>query len=857
MPDLLLELFSEEIPARMQKQASDDLKKLVTDALVERGMTYEGAAAFATPRRLALHIAGLPVRQPDVREEKKGPRVGAPEAAVQGFLKSAGLSSLDQAKIEKDPKGKGEFYVAVIERAGRTTTEVLAEILPHIVRSFPWPKSMRWGAASARTDSLRWVRPLHSILCTFGPETEEPEVVRFEVDGVSVGNVTRGHRFMAPGEIRVRRFDDYAPALEKAKVVLDPARRRDIILHDARDLAMAQGLELVEDEALLHEAAGLVEWPVVLMGEFDPAFLDIPGEVIRATIRANQKCFVLRRPSSFETRPAGAPQDEGRGSPHAEEARSAVSKHEGALSNKFLLVSNIEASDGGKAIVAGNERVIRARLSDALYFWKTDQAALPDFADKGKPLDQRMAKLRALNIVFHEKLGTQGERVERIKALAKEIAPLVGADVAHAERAAELCKADLMTEVVGEFPEVQGLMGRRYAELQGEHADVCAAIEEHYKPQGPGDRIPTNPVSIAVALADKLDTLVGFWAIDEKPTGSKDPYALRRAALGVIRLVLENKITINLHNIINFVYSNTLTRFGREFNLFSEDGNEGNYYQVIACFIDKHTQFDPHKRYLVLFGPPRNFRAGDDEVFVIAGVSGDGYEAPAFVPTGIELIAGLLSFFHDRLKVYLRDQGARHDLIDAVLSMGSTTLPLVGRVDGEAGGVGVDTTSDGIATPTPKYPPHKGEGTSGNDDLLQIVARVNALGSFLDTDDGKNLLAGYKRAANIVRAEEKKEKDGAAEFAKAYEASADAPEAEKTLADAIASAKQAAASAVAREDFTGAMAALSQLRAPVDKFFEDVTVNDADNNKRINRLRLLNELRNAVHTVADFSKIAG
>jgi glycyl-tRNA synthetase beta chain len=791
MPDLLLELFSEEIPARMQKQASDDLKKLITDALVERGMTYEGAAAFATPRRLALHIAGLPARQPDVREEKKGPRVGAPEAAVAGFLKSAGLASLDQAKIEKDPKGKGEFYVAVIERAGRATTEVLAEILPHVVRTFPWPKSMRWGSASTRPDSLRWVRPLHSILCTFGPETEEPEVVRFDVEGVSVGNVTRGHRFMSPGEIRVRRFDDYVPALEKAKVVLDPARRRDIILHDARDLAMAQGLELVEDDALLHEAAGLVEWPVVLMGEFDEAFLDIPGEVIRATIRANQKCFVLRNPSSFETRPAGAPQDEGQGSPHAEEARSAVSKHEGgALSNKFLLVSNIEASDGGKAIVAGNERVIRARLSDALYFWKTDQAALPDFADKGKPLDQRMAKLRALNIVFHEKLGTQGDRVERIKALAKEIAPLVGANVDHAERAAELCKADLMTEVVGEFPEVQGLMGRRYAELQGEHPDVCAAIEEHYKPQGPNDRIPTNPVSIAVALADKLDTLVGFWAIDEKPTGSKDPYALRRAALGVIRLVLENGLDLNLLQLFR----------SAEFRILEQD----------------------------------------------AGVAGVGHAG-----------ADLLSFFHDRLKVYLRDQGARHDLIDAVLSMGETPSPRERGEGARRADEGQRKPSDSGAAPHPSPLPASGERENANDDLLQVVARVNALGSFLDTDNGKNLLAGYKRAANIVRAEEKKEKDGAAEFARAYEASSDAPDAEKALASAIASAKQAAAEAVTREDFTAAMAALSQLRAPVDTFFEDVTVNDADNNKRINRLRLLNELRNAVHTVADFSKIAG
>ena len=716
MPDLLFEVFSEEIPARMQGQAAEDLKKLVTQALVDRGLTYEGAASFATPRRLALHIAGLPVRQPDLREEKKGPRVGAPDAAVQGFLKSAGLTSLDQATIEKDPK-KGEFYVAVIERPGRLTQDVLAEVLPAVLRNFPWPKSMRWGAASARSDALRWLRPLHSIVATFGPETEEPEIVRFSLDGVEAGDVTRGHRFMSPGNIRVRRFDDYVPALEKAKVVLDAARRREIILHDARDLAFAQGLELVEDDALLTEVAGLVEWPVVLMGEFDEAFLDIPPEVIRATIRANQKCFVLRR------------------------------RDGGALSNKFILVSNIEASDGGKAIAAGNARVVRARLSDALYFWETDRKPLPDYADKAeKPLDQRLEKLKALNIVFHEKLGTQAERVQRITDLARELAPLVGADPEKAARAAQLCKADLMTEVVGEFPETQGLMGRRYAELQGEDADVAAAIEEHYKPQGPGDRVPTNPVSVAVALADKLDTLVGFWAIDEKPTGSKDPYALRRAALGVIRLVLENGLRLEL-----------LSSFEKAQLLVLENPN---------------------------------------------GISGKG-----------EAGSDLLAFFADRLKVYLRDKGVRHDLIDAVFAL------------------------------------------EGQDDLLMIVRRVEALGAFLAADDGANLLAGYKRAANILRAEEKKEKG--ASFDDAYEAAPDAPEAERALAEAVAAATKAAADDVAREDFEGAMRALAQLRAPVDRFFEDVTVNDEDASKRRNRLRLLSAFRRAVHTVADFSKIGG
>ncbi len=726
MPDLLLELFSEEIPARMQAQAAADLKKLVTDALVECGLTYEGAAAYATPRRLALNLVGLPARQPDSREEKKGPRVGSPDAAIQGFLKSAGLASLDQAKIEADPKGKGEFYVAVIERAGRDTIEVLAEVLPAIIRSFPWPKSMRWGVSSKTSDALRWVRPLHSILASFGPETEDPQIVPFEVDGIKSGNQTRGHRFLSPGAITVRRFDDYVPALEAAKVVLDPARRRDIILHDAKDLAFANGLELVEDEALLNEVAGLVEWPVVLMGSFEEAFLDIPAEVIRATIRANQKCFVLRKQGTDQ------------------------------LANRFLLVSNIEASDGGTAIAAGNGRVVRARLSDALYFWETDRKPLPDVAlygeaakqlglDLTKTLDQRIAKLAHLNVVFHEKLGTQGERVLRIRTLAQELAGLCGADAAKAARAAALAKADLMTEVVGEFPETQGLMGRRYAQIQGEDPQVCAAIEDHYKPQGPSDRVPNAPVSIAVALADKIDTLAGFWAIDEKPTGSKDPFALRRAALGVIRLILENNLRANL---------------------------------------------------LDLFAA--GLRAQKKKVADEAAVAKD-----------------LLAFVIERLKVYLRDAGARHDLIDAAIGAGAA------------------------------------------DDLLLILRRVEALGSFLETEDGKNLLAGYKRAVNIIRAEEKKEKDGGTSFKQAHSAALRAQDEEHALASAVATAAASAGAQAAREDFAGAMSALAVLRAPVDAFFVAVTVNDADPDKRLNRLRLLNELRAAMHGVADFSKIAG
>lgn len=758
MPDLLLELFSEEIPARMQTQAADDLKKLVTNALVDRGLTYEGAAGFSTPRRLTLHIAGLPLRQPDLHEEIRGPRVGSPEAALAGFLKKAGLTAIEQAKVVPDGK-KGEVYVAHIHRAGQATVDVLAEILPNIIRNFPWPKSMRWGVGSSRPDTLRWVRPLHSILCTFGPETEETQVVDFAVDGIRASNITYGHRFMAPAEIKVRRFADYVAALEKAKVILDPARRREIILNDAKTLAFAHGLELVEDDALLHEVAGLVEWPVVLLGAFEPRFLDIPAEVVRATIRANQKCFVLRDAS-------------------------------GSLAPRFLLTSNIVASDGGTAIAAGNGRVVRARLSDALYFWQTDQAPLPDFDATKPPLDQRLEKLRALNIVFHEKLGTQGARIDRMMALAVHIAPIVGADPSKARRAAELAKADLVTEVVGEFPEVQGLMGRRYAELQGEDADVCAAIEEHYKPQGPSDFVPKNPVSIAVALADKLDTLVGFWAIDEKPTGSKDPFALRRAALGVVRLVLENGLNINLARwILRPLAIHEYERYLR---------NRAVQVQEIGD-IARRMGSDDLKEY-------ENQFAGSTKAL-------DPFDAIEFF--GNKSIAtDLLAFFHDRLKVYLRDQGTRHDVIDAVLSP-------------EA------------------------------DDVLAISRRAGALQAFLDTEDGKNLLAGFKRAANILKAEEKKFPTEASSYLEPLNDTLLSDPAEKALADALSRAAQEAAGLLAAEDYAAAMQLLSTLRAPTDAFFTDIMVNDENPSLRLNRLRLLNALRVAVQSVADFSKIVG
>jgi glycyl-tRNA synthetase beta chain len=717
MPDLLLELRSEEIPARMQRKAAGDLKKLVTDALVDAGLTYEGAREYWTPRRLTLDIRGLTARSADLREEIKGPSTKAPEQAIAGFLRKAGLSDISETQIATDPK-KGDFYVAIVSKAGRAAEEIIADIMPGIIRSFPWPKSMRWGAASMPKgssyggiegkgpESLRWVRPLQSIVCMFGPEHDETKIIPFEIDGIVAGNVTYGHRFHAPEAITVRRFDDYVASLEKAKVMLDADRRKDMILHDARDLAFASGLDLVEDEGLLEEVSGLVEWPHVLMGTFEKDYLEIPAEIIRLTIKTNQKCFV--------TRPQGA---------------------EEGLSNHFILISNIEAKDGGKEIIHGNGKVVRARLSDAKHFWTRDQGDIPDLGtlvesankfdlDLKKPLDQRMAKLDALNVTFHAKLGTQGERVARIRALARELAPIVGADPVLVDRAAVLIKADLRTEAVGEFPELQGLMGRRYAGLQGENESVAIAIEDHYKPQGPSDRVPKDKVAITVALADKLDTLIGFWAIDEKPTGSKDPYALRRAALGVVRILLERSVRVPL----------------------------------LATTKD----------------------------------------------------ADLLSFFHDRLKVYLRDMGARHDIIDSVL-------------------------------------------TPETDDLLLVARRAEALTSFVSSEDGQNLLAGTKRAVQLLAAEEKKGTvvaDGVSEELLKLDA-------EKALWTAIKAASTEASEAVAREDFRSAMEALSKLRAPVDTFFEDVLVNDEDAAIRANRLALLKAIREATGTVADFSKISG
>jgi glycyl-tRNA synthetase beta chain len=707
MPDLLLELFSEEIPARMQARAAEDLKKLVTDRLVAAGLVYEGAKAFVTPRRLALAVQGVPARQPDQKDEKKGPRVGSPEGAIRGFLKASGLASIDQAKIEKDAK-KGDFYVAVIERPGRPAIEVIGEIVPEVIRSFPWPKSMRWGDGR-----LTWVRPLHSIVATFGPETEEPDIVAFSIDGIVAGDQTRGHRFLAPEPFRVKRFDDYIAKLAKAKVVLDPERRRDMILHDAKNLAFAQGYELVEDTGLLAEVAGLVEWPVVLMGSFDAAFLAIPPEVIRTTIRTNQKCFVLRDPQSAKLVP------------------------------KFILVANTEATDGGAAITAGNERVIRARLADAKFFYETDLKT---------PLEDRLPKFE--HIIFHEKLGTQAERIARIERLAAELAPKVGADMAKAKRAARLCKADLLTEVVGEFPELQGLMGKYLAQAQGEDEAVAHACEDHYKPKGPDDLVPADPVAVAVALADKIDTLVGFWAIDEKPTGSKDPYALRRSALGAIRIVLDTGARMRLFEVLDNNRRGMQTQPG-----------------LLATLLN--TMADS---------------------------------------TWSQLKASLLDFFSDRLKVQLREQGARHDLVDAVFAL------------------------------------------DGQDDLVLVVRRIQALGKFLETEDGRNLLAGYKRATNIIRIEEKKD---AREYVGKPDPQFYRQAEEWELAKTIDAVKEEAGAAVAREDFAAAMLAMAKLRPDVDAFFDKVTVNVDDPPLRENRLRLLNEIRAATRAVADFSKIEG
>ena len=703
MPDLLIELFSEEIPARMQTRAAEDLRKLVTNGLVEAGLTYAGAAAFSTPRRLTLAIEGLLANSPTLREERKGPRVDAPEQAIEGFLRGAGLT---RDQLEEREVGKARVFFAVVEKPGRPAAEIVAEVLDSTIRNFPWPKSMRWGAGS-----LRWVRPLQSILCILTTEAGA-EVVPLTLDGITAGNTTEGHRFMGKGRFSVTSFDDYAAKLKQNRVILDPAARADAIWAEATNQAFANGLEVVEDAGLLAEVAGLVEWPVVLMGAIDDAFLGLPPEVLQTSMKEHQKFFSVRNPGTGRI-------------------------------ERFITVANIETRDHGATILAGNQKVLSARLSDARFFWDNDLRTV-----KTKGLEGMAAGLSS--VTFHNKLGSQADRVARIEALAREIAPLVGAKPDLAAEAARVAKADLQSEMVGEFPELQGLMGRYYATAAGHDDGVPEACEMHYKPLGPSDAVPTHPVSVAVALADKIDTLTGFWAIDEKPTGSKDPYALRRAALGVIRLVLGNGVRMGQLSVV----------------------------QTAMTVLSAQLQAAP-----------------DSEN-----------------TTNLEIPLNLLSFFHDRLKVYLKDQGIRHDVIDACLAM------------------------------------------PGNDDLTLLVNRAEALAAFLKTDDGENLLQGFKRAANILSQAE--EKDGV-EYSYGADIKFAETEAERALFAALDQAETAIAPAMKTEDFATAMSAMSALRAPIDAFFEAVQVNTDNAVIRRNRLNLLSRIRTICLSVADLTRLDG
>lgn len=690
MPQLLLEIFSEEIPARMQQGAARDLERMVSDRLKAAGLTWEALTTYAGPRRLTLVIDGLPVATPDREEEVKGPRASAPEQALEGFLRKTGLTR-DQL-TERD----GVLF-AVLSSKGRATTDLVAETVDQVIRTFPWPKSMRWGAGT-----LRWVRPIKRILCLF-----DGKVVPFEIDGIQSDAITEGHRFLGSGELlRVSDFIDYRTQLEKNFVLLDVADRKLRILEQAKAACAARGLALVDDDGLLDEVAGLAEWPTPILGDMDPQFLALPPEVVRLSMKVHQKYFAVRDPSKD------------------------------GLAPNFLVVANVEATDGGKALAAGNSRVLSARLNDARFFWDEDQKV---------GFDAWNAKLSG--VTFHAKLGTLAERVERIAALAREIAPLVGADADEAETAARLSKADLLSGMVSEFPELQGIMGGYYARLAGHSDAIADAVRDHYKPQGPADTVPTAPVTVAVALADKLDTLVGFFAIDEKPTGSKDPFALRRAALGILRLILNNEIRLGLTN----------DAFAPATALITKQGK-------VERQVDK-----------------------------------------------LSLSSELASFFADRLTVLLRDQGQRHDLVAAVFAL-------------------------------------------GDDDLVRIVRRVEALAAFLATDDGANLLAGYKRASNILRAEEKK---GPLPTGMVQTGLPNQPEAETTLAFAVGAARTAVEAALETEDFAAAMTALARLRAPVDRFFDDVLVNSDVPAERENRLKLLGQVRAVMGQVADFGQIGG
>ncbi|UWR49750.1 glycine--tRNA ligase subunit beta [Phaeobacter inhibens] len=775
MPDLLIELFSEEIPARMQARAAEDLKKRMTDGLVEAGLTYAGAHALSTPRRLTLAMEGLLEHSPTVREERKGPKVGAPDKAIEGFLRGAGLTR-DQLEERETPKGA--VYFALIEKPGRPAAEIIAEVLEDTIRNFPWSKSMRWG-----TGSLRWVRPLQSIVCLLSKE-DGAEVVPLNIDSIASGNTTYGHRFMAPDLITVTGFDDYAAKLKRAHVVLDPAEREAAIWQEATNQAFASGLEVVEDKGLLAEVAGLVEWPVVLMGAIDDEFLALPPEVLQTSMKEHQKFFSVRNPKTGRI-------------------------------EKFITVANRETADNGATILAGNQKVLSARLADAKFFWEND---LRTVTEQG--FEPWVAKLG--NVTFHNKLGTQAARIDRIAALAREIAPVVGADADLAEQAARVAKADLSSEMVYEFPELQGLMGRYYAEAAGLPQEVANACEAHYSPLGPSDDVPSELVSVAVALADKLDTLTGFWAIDEKPTGSKDPFALRRAALGVIRLVLENDVRSGLVETADSAYLNVL--LGKQkgnIEVFlrdaeAEDDGVFSYFSVTSLFAEDQRYkrekncIDRSSKVIVC----RNKKEEGDtrNTFSMTGNPEHYHEVVEELPSCQTVANDLLSFFHDRLKVFLRDQGIRHDVIDACIAM------------------------------------------DGNDDLTLLVKRARALEDFMASDDGPNLLQGFKRANNILAQAE--EKDGV-EYAYGADKKFAEDDSEVALFDALAQSEGVISSAIEAEDFAAAMGSMAALRAPVDAFFKAVQVNSDNEVVRRNRLNLLSQIRKVCGQVADLTRIEG
>lgn len=732
MPDLLIELFSEEIPARMQARAGEDLKKRITDGLVEAGLTYAGAAALTTPRRLTLAVEGLLAESPTIREERKGPKVAAPDKAIEGFLRGAGLT---RDQLEERDTPKGAVYFATIEKAGRPAAEIVAEVLEATIRNFPWPKSMRWGSGP-----LRWVRPLHSILCILSDEAGA-QVVPLEVDGIKSGDTTGGHRFMAPDRFSVTSFEDYATKLKRAFVDLNPADRAEHIWNDAQNMAFAAGLEVVDDKGLLAEVAGLVEWPVVLMGKIDDEFLDLPPEVLQTSMKEHQKFFSVKNPKTGRI-------------------------------EQFITVANRETADNGATILAGNQKVLSARLADAKFFWENDLRIV-----KSDGFEPWVEKLNA--VTFHAELGSQGERVLRIAALAHELAGATGATPALAMMAAQACKADLSSEMVFEFPELQGLMGRYYALAAELPAEVGQASQEHYSPLGPSDDVPTAPVSVAVALADKLDTLTGFWAIDEKPTGSKDPFALRRAALGVIRLILNNNLRLSL----NDTFASAL----------------GSLLKL------------PEWQAALLEAKAKQAKAEDAEA-AAQEVHGLAHQVEAATAIVTNAPADLLSFFHDRLKVFLRDEGIRHDIIDACIAM------------------------------------------DGNDDLNLLVKRARALNAVIATEDGENLVQGFKRANNILTQAE--EKDGV-EYSYGADVKFAETDSEKALFAALDNAQGKIEAAQKAEDFPAAMTAMAALRGPVDAFFEDVQVNTDNDILRRNRLNLLSQIRQVCARVADLSKIEG